>query len=266
VRLKRPIFLAGAILFPLLIGATSPHLVDQLRTVTLAVASPLLEFQNYTNQLLKTTLTSFAEWPRLRQENRALRAELQKRKAALVGYEEMKREKERLGALLQLKETSHTNGRAARVLARDPSHWSRFIMINKGSHDGVRKNTILVHPDGLVGKVIASGSRSARAILLIDGESRVSAFNQRTRDVGLIEGRGSSLLKMTYLDHQSDVQVGDVIISSGLGGIYPKGIPIGKVITVSEEKDHLSLYVLVKPFVSFAKLEEVLCLPSLPND
>ena len=266
MRLKRPIFLASAILLPLLIGATSPQFVDQVRTVTVTIASPLLEFQNRTNQFLKTSLNSIAEWPRLRQENRALRIELAKRKAALVGFDEMKREKERLKALLELKETSHPGGRVARVLARDPSHWSRFIIINKGLRNGVRKNTVLVHPDGLVGKVIAAGSHSARAILLTDGESRVSALNQRTRDVGLVEGKGSSLFKMTYLDRQSDVQVGDVIISSGLGGIYPKGIPIGKVIVVSEEQDHLSRYALVKPFVSFAKLEEVLCLPSPPND
>ena len=84
-------------------------------------------------------------------------------------------------------------------------------------------------------------------------------MNERTRDVGLIEGLGSSNLKMTYLDRNSDTQVGDVILSSGLGGIYPKGIPIGKVELVGGDKDHASLFAMVKPFVSFSKLEEVLC-------
>jgi len=106
---------------------------------------------------------------------------------------------------------------------------------------------------------------SSRAILLTDSEARASALNQRTRDVGLIEGNGSLSLKMSYLDRQSNIQVGDMVISSGLGGIYPKGIPIGKVETVGTDKNNLSLFASVKPFASFAKLEEVLCISSQTN-
>ncbi|MBI4358020.1 MAG: rod shape-determining protein MreC [Candidatus Omnitrophica bacterium] len=259
---KRPLFLAGAVLFPLLIGATAPRYVDQLRTFTISLSQPFLELQNHFSAFLDRQIQFLAEWPKLRMENEALRAELQRMKTELEASREIKRQVSRLEALLHLKGKISDRSVAARVIGRDPSHWSRFIVINKGSRDGVRKNTVLVHPDGLVGKVVAAGRHSARAILLPDAESRASAMNQRTRDVGLIQGMGSSRLKMTYLDRFSDVQVDDLIISSGLGGIYPKGIPIGTVETVVSEKNHLGLYALVKPFVTFSRLEEVLCVSS----
>ena len=266
MRSKRFLVLAGAVIVPLIIGAVSPYWASQARTFVLDLARPFLEFQTQAIQFFKVQIQQVAEWPKLRTENQALRTELQNLKAEIESLEEIKRENVRFEALLALGEKTQGESRVAKVIARDPSHWSHFIVINKGSRDGVQKNTVLVHPDGLIGKVIAAGPRSSRAILLIDGASRTSAMNQRTRDVGLIEGTGSSTFKMTYLDRESQIQVGDVIISSGLGGIYPKGIPIGKVEVIGDEKDHLNLYALVKPFVSFSKLEEVLCVSSETND
>lgn len=265
MRFKRPLLVVGAILIPLLVGATSPQLVDSVRTFTADAIQPLIELQNQVAQFFEEQIQSLLEWPNLRQENRFLQDELRNSKADLIGFEEMKHRLSRLEALLRLKEKVHGRSVAARVIVRDPSSWSQFVVINRGLRDGVRKDWALVHPDGLVGKVISSGHHSSRAILLIDSESRVSAMNQRTRDVGLIEGSGSLILKMTYLDRQSSIQVGDLIISSGLGGIYPKGVPIGKVEVVGEDKNHLTLYALVKPFVSFSKLEDVLCVSSRTN-
>ena len=261
-RFKRFLILGSAVLLPLLVGAASPDLVGQVRMFAIGLARPFLEAQSQVLHFSKRQIQHLVEWPKLRAENEALHLELERLKQNLVDLEEMKRERARLESLVGLKEKSFRQGLAARVIARDLSHWSHFIVINKGARDGVRKNTILVHPDGLVGKVVASGADSARAILLIDAKSRVSAMNQRTRDTGLLEGTGSPTLKMTYLDREANVQVGDVVISSGLGGIYPKGIPIGKVEVVGGEKHPIGLYALVKPFVSFSKLEELLCLYS----
>ncbi len=265
MRLKRSLFLASAIFFPLLIGATAPQFVEQARTLSVTLAQPFLEFQSQASRFFKTQVNSVLEWPRLRKENETLHADLERLKAELTNFSELKRENARLEALLKLKGQVQEETRAARIIGRDPSHWSQFVIINKGMKDGVHKNTVLVHPDGLVGKVIAVGRHSARAILLIDAQSRASAMNQRTRDIGLIEGTGSFTLKMTYLDRQSDIQVGDIIISSGLGGIYPKGIPIGKVELVGGEKKNPGFYALVKPFAPFSKLEEVLCVSSQTN-
>ncbi len=265
MRFKRSLFVVGAMVFPVVIGATSPQVVEQARTFVVAATRPFLEFQNQTSHFFQTQIQYIVEWPKLRQENQALDFELKNLKAELATFKDMKRENARLETLLKLKENVHQKARAARVIGRDPSHWSQFIVINKGFRDGVNKNTVLVHPDGLVGKVVAAGGHSARAILLIDDQSRASAMNERTRDVGLVEGVGSFTLKMTYLDRQSDIQIGDIIVSSGLGGIYPKGIPIGKVELVGGEKNSPTLYAVVKPFAPFSKLEEVLCVPPQTN-
>lgn len=265
MRLKRSLFLVGAMVCPLVLGATSPQMVEQARTFAIALTQPFLEFQTQASLFLKTQVGYIVEWPKLRKENQVLRSELQTLKVEVVHLKDAKRENARLEALLKLKEEVHPKARAARVIGRDPSHWSQFIVINKGTKDGVHKNTVLVHSNGLVGKVVAAGHHSARAILLIDDQSRASAMNQRTRDVGLIEGTGSFTLKMAYLDRQSDIQIGDIVISSGLGGIYPKGIPIGKVELVGGEKNNPSLYALVRPFAPFSKLEEVLCVSPQTN-
>lgn len=265
MQLKRSLFLVGVVVCPLLLGATSPQIVEQARTLVITLTHPFLEFQTQASLFIKTQIQSVVEWPKLRKENQALRSELRTLKAEVTHLREAGRENARLETLLKLKEDAHPKARAARVIGRDPSHWSQFIVINKGTRDGVHKNTVLIHPNGLIGKVMAVGRHSARAILLIDDQSRVSAMNQRTRDVGLIEGTGSFTLRMTYLDRQSDIQVGDVIVSSGLGGIYPKGIPIGKVELVGGEKNNPSLYALVKPFTPFSKLEEILCVSPQTN-
>ncbi len=266
MRFKRPLFLAGAIVFPLLVSAASPNLVDGARTFVVSAVRPILEIQHRVTHFLKTEITYLLEWRGLREENQKLRLEVNHLKSELVRFEEVGKKSERLERLLNLKDKTSGKVKAARVIARDPSHWAQYVVIDRGSRDGVRKNTVLIGADGLVGKVTARGAHSARAILLIDRGSRVSAMNQRTRDVGLIEGTGSSMLKMTYLDRASNIQVGDQILSSGLGGIYPKGIPIGKVELVGGERDPMSLYAVVRPFVSFSKLEEVLCVSSQTKD
>ena len=266
MRIKRPLFLASAVILPLLIGASYPQLVDGLRTFTISLVHPVLDIQNRISSVAKTEFQAVLDWPKLRRENEILQGELEQSRAQLIGYEELKKRSARLEALLRLKENGRKQAVVARVIALDPSQWSQFIVINKGVRDGVRKNTVLIHPDGLVGKVAATGPRASRAILLMDRQSRASAMNQRTRDVGLIEGTGTLILKMTYLDRQADLQIGDVVVTSGFGGIYPKGIPIGTVETVGQEKDRLGIYALVRPYVTFSKLEEVLCVPSLTGD
>ena len=263
---RKSLFVFGAIFFPLLIGAASPNLVERARTFATVATAPLLEIQDDFGRLIKEQMRLVTEWPLLRKKVQALNADVNRLKTELEAVSELRQENERLSALLDLKQKTAHVAVAARVIGYDPSNWSQFIVINRGSSDGVRGDMVLIHPNGLVGKVIAAGPNSARAILLTDRQSRVSALNQRTRDVGLIEGTGSAMFKMTYLDPKSDIQIGDTIVSSGLGGIYPKGIVIGRVELVGEDRNQLSLYALVKPFVSFAKLEELLCVYFKTND
>ena len=263
MRIKRFLLIVGLITLPLIIGAASPGFVHQIRLLTISATRPILESQDQITSFVKSQIRNLSELPSLARKNHALQEELTQLKGQSVLTTELKQENERLKALLGLKEKSVFRSVSARIIGRDLSHWSFFVVLNKGTQDGVKEEDALLHSDGLVGKVVLAGARSSRAILLTDRESRVSALNQRTRDVGLIEGTGSLLLKMTYLDRDADIQIGDIIVSSGHGGIYPKGVPIGRVQLVGEDENLLSRYAVVKPFVSFAKLEEVLCVSSL---
>ncbi|OGX04871.1 MAG: rod shape-determining protein MreC [Omnitrophica bacterium RIFCSPLOWO2_12_FULL_50_11] len=258
-RWKRPLILAGAVSFPLLIGAAHPPLAEQVRSLTTSALGPFLGLQSGLVLFLKSQTQTLLELPSLRERNVELQTQIQDLKAQLTQFDEMKSENTRLVSLLQLKADLPKSAVAAHVVGRDPSHWSHYITIDKGSKQGVHEDTVLLHPDGLVGKVISGGPFTSRAILLVDRHSRVSAMNQRTRDVGLIEGTDALDLRMTYLDRDAKIEVGDTVVSSGLGGIYPKGIPIGKVLMIGEADDDLMLYAIVKPFVPFSRLEEVLC-------
>jgi rod shape-determining protein MreC len=260
---KRPLVLASLLFIPLFIGALSPQMVQQVRIVFTAISSPFLKLQDQAWQVTSNFIEELVHWPRLKSENRILKSELDLLKIRMNEIEEIKKENDRFKTLLHFKKDLKYEAIATRVIGRDPSHWSQYIVVDRGETDGVRENTVLVESNGLVGKVTSSGPRSSRAILIIDHESRVSAMNERSRDAGLIEGTGTPFLKMTYLDRDAKIEVGDSILSSGLGGVYPKGIPIGKVHMIGAEAEKFGIYAIVRPYVSFSKLEELLCI-SLP--
>lgn len=187
---------------------------------------------------------------------------VQELEGKLVEMEEFKKENERLRELLKFKKESTVKVVPARVIGRDLAPWRKTLLIDKGSKDGIKNRMAIVSVEGLVGRIVEVGPLSSRAILLLDPESRVSVLFQENRDLGLAEGDGSPWIRVTHIDRESTVKVGDIVISSGLGGVYPKGIRIGRVEMVATEKEGLELFALVRPFVPFSKLEEVLCIAS----
>lgn len=262
LRIRYAIFLLSALIFPILIGVTSPKVVQHARMTATAIVKPVLKLQTSITSFIQEQVHYVIEWPKLKKENESLKQQVADLERKLIEYPRLSHENKRLSALLDLKKRLSGRPVPAVVIGRDPSSWSHYIVIDRGKKDGIFENTPLIHPDGLVGKVVLAGRYSSRAILITDRESRVSALDVNTRDVGLIEGTGTMALKMTFLDSQAKVQAGDIIVSSGLGGVYPKGVPIGRVVAVGEEKDRLMLYAMVQPSVSFSKLEELLCIKS----
>ncbi len=260
MRFKQFLLFLSLILAPLLIGAYSPGVVRFGRNFSASLLEPFLEGAYQTRSFLRSQRDFAVQLFKIREENQRLHEENRALREEMTALKEIKQENVRLKQLLQFQQVSKWKAVSAQVIARDLSHWSYYVFINKGSRDGIREEMPVVTGDGLVGKVVSAGSNSSRVILLIDSESRVSALVQDTRDVGLIEGTGNALLKMTYLDFRAQIGVGTTVVSSGFGGIYPKGVPIGEVVQIGEDKNKLSLYAVVKPFAHFSKLEEVLCL------
>ncbi len=196
------------------------------------------------------------------QENQALRAENQELRQVVFQLTEKAAENERLQAMLDFRGKSVTfQMKAATVIGRDPGTFSYSIMINRGAQDGLRVNMPVVSTQGLVGHVMETYGGTAKIRLLLDSGSSASAMIQRpqSRAVGVVEGNPAQLssLRMKNLTRDGDVIKGDKIMTSGLGGIYPKGLLIGEVMDVLDDEGGLMKHALIRPSVDFSRLEEV---------
>lgn len=262
MRFKQFVACLILILLPLLVGAYSPQTVYAVRGLTTSFFKPFLESAHQAHLFVKEKRDFLANVFKFQAENKTLLERNRRLETDLKSMKEIKQENIRLKKLLQFKDSHPKKTISAQVISRDISNWSYYAVINKGYQDGVREDMAIVTGEGLVGKVVNVGTNSARVILLIDSESRVSSLVQETREVGLIEGTGGPFLKMTYLDLHTQAALGQTVISSGYGGIYPKAIPIGEIVQIGEDKNKLSSYAMVRPYPSFSKLEEVLCVVS----
>lgn len=167
----------------------------------------------------------------------------------------------RFRELLQFKDTVNNNYDmiSASVVARNPSNWFKTITINRGTDDGVKKNMAVVTNFGLVGHVLNVSGASAEVLLIVENSSAVGGLVQVTRTPGVVQGLGDNTgnLKMRYLAKDAPVREKQVVISSGLGGIFPKGVPIGQITKVDTESNGLEKYAILRPFVDFNRVEEV---------
>lgn len=196
----------------------------------------------------------------VRQENIRLQQQAATLQGELHRYREAYLEQQRLRALLGFRSLAFPHAVPAEVLGVDPSPWAEAITLNKGADHDLHKDSAIVTHQGLVGHVVELAPRYATVLLLTDRRSAVDALVQRTRARGIVFGKSQDQLAFRYVSVREGVEVGDTIISSGLGGIYPKGILIGTVITVRPQRYDLFYEISVRPAVEFSKLEEVLAL------
>ncbi len=200
-------------------------------------------------------------WRRLARENEELRAEVGRLRAEVAELTEYRLENERLKRLLQYRDAGPGRGHlvVARVIARDPGNWFGTVTIDRGSADGVRRNMTVVTPDGLVGRVAVVRAHTSDVLLITDPRSSVGGLIQETRIPGVVEGLagGFGLLRMLYIAKDAPVEVGQTVITSGLGGLFPKGVPVGTVAEVRPEGSGLFQVVVVRPFAQLNRLEEV---------
>ena len=225
----------------------------------LTVASPFLKASAAVGSGLAHTWHAYIDLIGVEERNGRLRIELDGLRAQVHGLEEMTNEMERLRGLLELQENLDANSTAARVIAHGTGQGVRTLLLNRGERHGVRLSDPVVTSRGLVGRVVEVGPAISKVQTLSDPNSGVAALIQRTRVQGLVVGEGESGCRMEYVMELSDVEVGDVIITSGLDRIYPKGLVIG-VVTELGEGEGLTQFVGVHPEVEFRRLEEVLVL------
>lgn len=241
-------------------------LIFILISIILSYSIPL--FRKSATDTLKYPLSLFAWvnreiraiifYRRFFSENEKLKKEISSLRQKIARAEELSIENKRLQNLLSFKQKSPHTLVASKIIARDPSNWSSVIIIDKGKRDGIKPSLAVITDQGLVGKVMETGNTTSKIMLINDPNLGVSAILKRSRQEGLVSGMLKNLLIMRYLSVDIDIEVSDVVITSGLSQIFPKGLTIGSVIEIGSEFSGLSRFAIVKPAVDFSSLEEVL--------
>ncbi len=188
----------------------------------------------------------------------ALREQNQQLRESISQMEEYRQEAQRLEALLALRDTYKLETSAARVINRSTNAWEQVVTIDKGSNDGVTAGLTVMGPTGVVGQVIATTPFSADVRLLTDPQSGVAVLIQSNRAEGVLRGSLEGLLYLEDVSNDAKVQVGDVIVTSGLGGNYNRGLVVGMVVRVDQENNGAIRKIVVAPNSDTGPLEEVL--------
>ena len=218
------------------------------QTIGTGLGQVRLLWQNYVNLL------------QVRQENAHLRVAVARLQEEVHRQHEAAAQAQRLRDLLHFRDVAFPQAVTAAVIGLDPSPWSEAITLNRGSSDAVQQDAVVMTHTGLVGRIMTLAPHYATVLLITDRRSAVDALIQRTRARGIVVGISRRMCALHDVDLHADVQVGDVILSSGLGGVYPKGVRIGTVVAVQPKPYGLFHEIAVQPVVDLATLEEALVL------
>ena len=199
--------------------------------------------------------------PSLSRENDRLRAELAQRHFETAHLREQLRHVQKRQALLT-DAALPRRGIVALVLSRSTLPTQQTVWLDKGGRDGLTVDSVILDAAGVVGRVTELHPSSALVTLLTDPESRAAALVERSRETGLLMGRGRGQCELIYLEAQADLKAGDRVVTAGLGGPFPKGLLLGRVVRVVRDEPSGAASAWVAPAARLGRLEEVLCLPS----
>ncbi len=233
------------------------------------VVSPLQKIVYNINSRVKETVDFFLNFSEVKLENEELKEKNTKLANELIEYESLKDEVERLREALNFTESKNNyNYVGVNIIGYSGSSLSDGYIIDKGSNDGIAKNMVVVSSKGLVGKVTKVSSNFAIVQSILNENIAVAVMDQQTREAtgvlqGLSDKKDNNMPVVYNLPINSDVKEGDIIITSGLGKIYPKEIPVGTVVSVEEDNVKVMKSAVVEPFVNFNELEELFVV--IPN-
>ncbi len=223
----------------------------------LVVVSPFQKQFNNFVQSVKGIWNQYFYLVFTAKENQRLKKALAKSMRQLNRCAESELANDRLRHLLGFEEEVPWPMIAARVVGKDPSPWSKTVIVDKGTEDGVRQGAPVVIPEGIAGVVVEASHRYAKVLLLIDPNSAVDALVQQTRARGIVKGGGADYCVFNYVLRKHEIGVGDTVVSSGLDGVFPKGLRVGRIAEIVRLNAGIFQKVSVTPYVDFEILEEV---------
>ena len=229
-----------------------------LGRVGLSLVSPFQELVSRSIRFTRDIWEHYFFLVSVAHENENLRKSLNQFVGKSNQWHEIDLANSRLRDLLNFQKAPTNKVVAAEVIGKDPSSWFKTVIIDKGKSDGLQKGLPVVLPTGIVGQVIETAGHYSKVMLVTDRNSAVDALVQRSRARGIIKGESADQCRFEFVLRKHDVQIDDTVIASGLDGVYPKGLRIGRVADISQRNSDIFYEITVAPFVDYEKLEEVL--------
>ncbi len=237
-----------------------------LERVSLAILSPFQNFTAWTVEGVFSVWSDYVSLVNVRQENRRLKTVVDRLVFENTLLTERIKSYERLDKLLDFPDADKIPFEVARIIGKDTSSRVRLLIINKGSRHGLSVNMPVITYRGLVGRIVLVSGSASKVLMINDVRSAVDGIVQETRDSLVVVGANSPILEIKYLAAGSDTREGDRVVSSGLGGVYPKGLVIGVLTDIKKVGDSLFYSASLKPMQDLDNIEEVVVLLKRPAE
>ncbi len=234
--------------------------VSTFQSVMMEVFAPLQQGTMSLKERVDYVFTHYFFLIETSKKNQILKKKIQELENAIFQFEEVQKENERLKELLKFGEDIPREKVLAQVVGWDSSNEFKVLRINKGKKDGIKLKSPVITINGLVGYVYRLSNNYSDILTILDQNNRVDSIVSRTRSHGIIEGLANFKARLKYVVRTEPVEIGDMVITAGLGNIYPKGIKVGKITNIEKESYGLTQSIEITPTVDFHRLEEVVVL------
>ena len=225
--------------------------------LVLELAAPVQKFLSLPAWLTRSGWGRYVALLDVRSENERLQARVAELEEENLQFREALVDSGRLQTIAEMRTDFEAPMRPAQVVGQDVSPWFRSVLVDRGGSDGVKSGMPVVTENGVVGLITATAPHAGRAMLLLDNQSAIDVLVQRSRARGIVRGDGTDRLHFEFFVRGDDVQVGDVVITSGFGGVYPKGLRVGEIVEVEPPGERLLQRARLKPAADFGRLEQV---------
>jgi rod shape-determining protein MreC len=252
-----PLLLLHLILISLQVERPGGSLL--LRNWVLQASAPFLGISSSIRNAVAYAWTHYVGLQGARMQNDQLQKRMEQLALREDSLRQMEVENARLRQLLSLKETVPLETVAARVVGRVPDYLANIVYIDRGAEDGVQANAPVLAATAVVGRTILVSRFNSQVQLISNGNASLGAMIERTRSPGVLSGSGQALLSLDYINNSEQVELDDVVVTSGLDGLFPKGLRIGRVVNSQRGKSAFRV-IQVEPFADLLRLEEVLVL------
>jgi rod shape-determining protein MreC len=259
-RFGLPAFIVLLLLFALVLmslRAKQRGGVEFFDALLMEICSPFQKAATFTVKTVQGTFRQYVFLVNLEKENRVLKQKIAELQEENHRMKEMKLTNERMRQLLQFREKNSPSMIGAEVIGQDPSSWFKSVTIDKGEGDGVKKGMAVILPTGVIGQVLKTAPHYATVLLVTDYNSAIACIVQRTRAKAILEGIGENRCQLKYLLRADEAAVGDVVVTSGLGGNFPKGLRVGEIKKIDKRGHGVFQYAELVPSVDLTQLEEV---------